>query len=88
MYIDEQIELIELQSNIADMIEADIPYITIIDRFDRELILILPTRQKSGTNYQNLTYANVCAGQAVENMLCLEDLEEDTLDCYNKTDKN
>ena len=88
MCIDEQIELIELQSNIADCIEADIPYMTIFDRFERELILFLPTRQKSGTNYQNLTYANVCAEQAVENMLCLEDLDEDTLDCYSKTDEN
>jgi len=82
--MEEQINLIELQSFICEAICNDVPYLIVLDQFDREVMLTLPTSQKAGTNYQMLTYANICAAQAVNNLLLIEELDDQELDCYNK----
>ena len=74
--LEDQISMIELQSIIVDYIEHDIPYMALNDKYEREVILKLPSPQEAGTEYQKHTYANVCAEQLCENLRTLEDMDD------------
>jgi len=74
--LEDQISMIELQNMLVDYIEHEIPYVALYDKHEREVILKLPEPQTSGTEYQKLTYANICAAQLCENLRTLEDLDD------------
>jgi hypothetical protein len=68
----DQIDMIEMESLIVDLIQQEIPTVYIIDRNDREVCMVLPTPQTAGTEYQKLTYARIAAERVVKDFMDFE----------------
>lgn len=71
------IDMIEMESLIIDLIEAEIDSVLLRDIHDRDVIMYLPTPQRSGTEYQKLTYARISAERIVSEFMAFENYQED-----------